>query len=219
MEEKQVEKKDLWQRRNFWLTLIGIIASIVVSIVLYKNQFKVEADESKSTYVVPESKQHENTQIRKGSVSVKDVYISPVNLSIPSYFFIEFTSKSVVRPKDFKIFFDFGRASVKECGVSPANQTKWIEENEQSLRILSVSTIENSQSIYVSCFISTSDFPKVLIVGDNLIYETNFDLEKYQQTISKSSDSGFLEQALMFIIGALLFLILVRFLIRILLSI
>ena len=214
-----MEKKDLWQRRNFWLTLIGIIAPIVVSIVLYKNQFKVEADKSKSTYVAPESKQHEDTQIRKGSVSVKNAYISPVNLSIPSYFFIEFTSKSIVRPKDFKIFFDFGRASVKECGVSPANQIKWIEESEQSLRTLSVSTIENSQSIYVGCFISTSDFPKVLIVGDNLIYETKFDLEKYQQPTNKSGNSGFWAQVPMFIIGALLFLILVRFLLRILSSI
>lgn len=184
MDDNKEKKEDSWQRRIFWLTLFGIIittATLVINPKCSQSEnispdFKVNLQES----AVQTKTDPEEPKIQTVSVRVKKAFISPANLSIPAYFFIEFTSTSTPRPEDFNILFDFGRASVMDCASSPVSQTRWSTKNEQSRLTLGVSVIENSQSIYVACLINIPDFPNVVVAGGNLTDETNYDSKRYE---------------------------------------
>ena len=172
-----MEKKDPWSPRIFWLTLIGFVATIVATSAF--NKGVVDVSPLKSIYTVSEPDSEEEGNSRNIGVKVKKAFLSPVHLSIPAYFFIEFTGASFdEKPENFKILFDFGIASVEECGVSPKSQVSWIGGSDPSFRTLQVSTIENSQSVYVACLISVPIFPKVLVTGGNLTYQTKFNSKK-----------------------------------------
>ena len=206
-------KEDSWQRRIFWLTLLGIIITTAALVFNSKcsqsenisHDLKVNLQEP----AVQTKTDPEEPKIQNVSVRVKKAFISPANLSIPAYFFIEFTSTSTQRPKDFNILFDFGRASVIDCASSPVSQTIWSPENEQSRLTLGVSIIENSQSIYAACLINIPDFPNVVVAGGNLTYETNYDLKRYE--LSENTNAGGVLEFLKIIGGGVVIVLFIAF--------
>lgn len=203
-----MNKDHIWQRRTFWVTLIGVVGTIGVTLwvsggpagIAYYFQSSTSASET-------ESKQNDDNG--RGSVSIQGVYVSPVNLDISSYFFMELNSSSVNRPVNFDVSIDFGNSTASVCDTTPSSVVETIDSEDNSFIRFRISRIEQSQSVYIACLLDLPYFSRILVHGDSLISDVTLDFDQYMESLN-SEPAGFWTFTLRTVVYLLIGLVFIR---------
>ena len=166
-----------------WGALLAAIITGGVTLYIY---YDGKSEEKKIIELEKKADREEDT----ANLTIKNVYLPPINTKIDSVFFVEVSNNSLNTAKDLKVKIDFGEAIVSKCEILPDNLFDENEKFDKSIIEFSLSTLERNDSFYIYCLISHPTFKSFLITGSNLFSNEYLTYENYR--LSKNNgESGF----------------------------
>lgn len=124
------------------------------------------------------------------SISLRDVFVTPVDTKIASTFFAEIHNKGTANAESFTVTLDFGEASSEACELVPGSFGKFNEPEGGSIQTLSIKNLLTEQSIYVVCNLNSPFFKKLHVGGGNIEHEKSLTYEAYKE-IGNGENIGF----------------------------
>jgi hypothetical protein len=125
------------------------------------------------------------------NLTIRNVYLPPINTSLDSIFFAEITNNSLNVAKDLRVKLDFGEASISQCEVIPGGLVNKSNTLKNSILEYSINELERNDSFYIYCFISHPIFKSLLITGSNLFSDEYLTYKRYRPDRS-NEESGFI---------------------------
>lgn len=119
------------------------------------------------------------------SISLTDVFVTPIDTKIASTFYTEINNKGTANAENFTVTLDFGEASTEECELVPSSSGTFNEPEKGSIQTITIKSLLKKQSIYVVCSLNAPFFKKVHVGGGNIEHEKSLTYESY-----KALDSG-----------------------------
>lgn len=168
---------------GLWSALL--VALITGGVTLYTH-YDGKSEEKKIIELEKKADREKDT----ANLTIKNVYLPPINTKIDSVFFVEVSNNSLNAAKDLKVKLDFGEAIVSKCEILPANPFDENEKFDKSIIEFSLSTLERNDSFYIYCFISHPTFKSLLITGSNLFSNEYLTYDNYRPS-KNNGESGF----------------------------
>lgn len=164
----------------------ALLAAIITGGVTLYTYYDGKSEEKKIIELEKKADREEDT----ANLTIKNVYLPPINTKIDSVFFVEVSNNSLNTAKDLKVKIDFGEAIVSKCEILPANSFDENEKFDKSIIEFSLSTLERNDSFYIYCLISHPTFKSLLITGSNLFSNEYLTYENYRPS-KNNGESGF----------------------------
>jgi len=165
----------------------AILAAVITGGVALYTHYDGKSEEKKTIELEKKADKAKDT----ANLTIRNVYLPPINTSIDSVFFAEVTNNSLNVAKDLRVKLDFGEAKISNCEIIPNNKFNQDKAPENSILEFSVNALERSDSLYIYCLISHPTFKSLLITGSNLFSNEYLTYERYKPT-KDDGESGFI---------------------------
>jgi len=192
------------------LTFFGtVIAALIAgAVALY-----IHLDSKDDVKNAIESVKEKNNDKKQASVTIEEVFVTPVSFEIPANFYTEIVNSSLETAEGFYVTLDFGRSKIQKCSIKPSFLVKDESKTELGIKKLLVPKLLRNESIYISCTITEPAFEKVIIAGGNLSYERILNFSGYEESRRSEKTNGLWIVLFMFFIipfGLFLMVVLMR---------
>ncbi len=125
------------------------------------------------------------------NLTIRNIYLPPINTSLDSIFFAEVTNNSLNIAKELRVKLDFGEANISQCEIIPGGVINQDNAPKNSILEYSIKELERNDSFYIYCFISHPTFKSLLITGSNLFSNEYLTYDRYRPNKS-NGESGFI---------------------------
>lgn len=123
------------------------------------------------------------------NLKVKEIYLPPINTRLDSAFFAEITNESRMDAENIEVSLNFGSASVTSCETLPVNAFTDRNTFDTSLVEFSYEKVKRKERLYVYCHLSNPAFESILITGDNLFSNVEYDRGDLVDSMTESNSS------------------------------
>lgn len=144
--------------------IAAVIGSAVTLFIHFDSRNDSSAGESQET-------NQRNTDDGGASVSISDVFISPVAFDSPAYFYTEIRNIGSDSASGFQVTVDFGRSTPGKCEVRPNDIIVQPPDTDSGSLRFSVVELARDGSIYVRCDLSLPSFDRILVSGGNIAFD------------------------------------------------
>ena len=165
----------------------AIVAALITGGVALYTHYDSKSEEKKLIELEKKADKSKDT----ANLTIRNVYLPPINTSLDSVFFAEVTNNSLNIAKDLQVKVDFGEAKIAQCETIHGNSPELNKPQDNSVLEFSIKTLERNDSFYIYCFISHPTFKSVLITGSNLFSNEYLTYEQYRPAKS-NGESGFI---------------------------
>lgn len=164
----------------------ALLAALITAGVTLYTYYDGKSEEKKITELEEQADREKET----ANLTIKNLYLPPINTKIDSVFFVEVSNNSLNPANDLKVKLDFGEAMVSQCEILPLNPFDENEKFDTGIVEFSLNTLEKKDSFYVYCLISHPTFKSILITGSNLFSNEYLNYENYRPN-KNNKESGF----------------------------
>jgi hypothetical protein len=165
----------------------AIVAALITGGVALYIHYDGKSEEKKIIELEKKADKAKDT----ANLTIRNVYLPPINTSLDSIFFAEITNNSLNVAKDLRVKLDFGEASISQCEVIPGGLVNKSNTLKNSILEYSINELERNDSFYIYCFISHPIFKSLLITGSNLFSDEYLTYKRYRPDRS-NEESGFI---------------------------
>lgn len=178
---------------------VGILSAIVTLFIHYDGSEEgLSTKDTKNEQVVEEEKK----PIPRPSLNFAKVFVTPVDTTIPSSFYVEISNTGNASAKDFKLNINFGESKAEECEFLPSEIVKSPGSDGKVIKSITISELAKKQSFYAICATNSPIFKSISVGGGNVEYDKQLTYEDYKKQVNGESIS-FYEGLLRTILGAL----------------
>ncbi len=199
--------------KNHKIAWFGVLATLIIGLIgagitLYTHFDKdvgLRTEEIKRE--TKESKSEERTSI---TVSIAEVFVTPIDTKMPSSFYVELKNTSLECAKNINLTVDFGESKPIAYEWVPINNGKLISAEGESIQTIVISELKPNQSFYLTCNLSAPYFKSIIVDGGNLTINKKLTYQKYREQREGKGVSfyGVLWRALLIGLLVLLFIFL-----------
>ena len=177
MESKSV-KYGLWG---------AIVAALITGAITLYIHYDGKSEKQKEAQKVLSIDQTKKT----AKLKVKEVYLPPVNTRLDSVFYSEIANESLFDAEKVEFSINFGSASVTSCETLPVNVFENNVKFDTSFVVFSYDKIKQKEKLYVYCHLSNPSFDSLLITGENLFSNVEYNKDDLNQLIVEDN-SGYI---------------------------
>ncbi|MCK4307886.1 hypothetical protein KAW50_06660 [candidate division WOR-3 bacterium] len=162
-------------------TIIAALIAGAVSLFVYYDSKQEGLVPIESTNPERPKVDNDKKQLPSPSLNFTEVFVTPVNTSIPSSFYAEISNSGSDLAKDFFIRIDFGESTPDICELLPAENIKNLNEKSSSTQSWKVAELEKGQSVYIVCQMDSPFFKSISIGGGNVEFDKKLTYTAYKE--------------------------------------
>ena len=182
-------------------TILAALITASVSLFIYFD------DKTKGLNVVETvnseiNKKNAKEHTPKPRIVFQEVFVTPINTKISSFFYAEIKNEGDKEANNFFISVEFGETRPKKCEINSIAIASENLNNNPSIQQWKIQNLNIKQSVYITCLTNSPFFKHIAVNGGNLENNKQLSFLSYKEQRENESTS-FYEKLLKFILGSL----------------